>query len=327
MMKLVRALLSLTLLLMAAILVLWHWPSSKSHYADALLQPQSPRSATGLTMAWGGVSSLLLTDGQTTLAIDPFYSRPEGLVKLALNQAMQPDPEAIAAGLARAGMTDVDAVLVSHAHYDHSMDAGVMAQRYAAKLYGGPSVMRIGEGAGLAAEQQIRVRPEQTYAVGDFRLRFIPSAHAGATGGYPSGDIEQPLVPPQGYAAYKLGQVWSILIEHPHGTILHHGSAGFIPGRLAAAAINADVLLLGVALVEDWTSYLREVVDASGAHTLIPLHWDNFLEPFGPQVRPMPLVVDLPQFFQVMRQQRPQLRIATLPAGDPVLVPIASPHD
>jgi L-ascorbate metabolism protein UlaG (beta-lactamase superfamily) len=320
-----RATLVGVLLLLAAGLAIWHWPASKGGYTDFLLEPAGQSSTPGLRLAWGGVSSLLLSDGHTTLAIDPFYSRPLGVLKLALNQSMQPDPAAIEAGLQAAGMPKVDAVLVSHAHYDHSMDAGVLARDHAALLMGGPSVMQIGRGAGVPAAQRVAVQAGQSYTVGQFRVRFVPSTHAGATGGYPTGTIEQPLKPPQGYAAYKLGQVWSILIEHPMGTLLHHGSAGFIPGQLAAAHVDVDLLLLGVALVDDWPAYLEQVLDASQAHTVIPVHWDNFLEAFQPDVRPMPLVVDLPEFFAVMRRQRPQIRIATLPAGAAVAAPVEQP--
>ncbi len=322
-MRILKGLLLLVLavaaLALAAGTLFWLWPQDRGSLERLALKSQAPGPESGLMISHWGVSAVLISDGTTALFVDPFFSRPEGLLALATNALIPPRPEQIQRGLSAAGVDRLAAVLVSHSHYDHAMDAGIVANLTGATLVGSESTLNIGRGAGMAPAALSLARPGEPQAFGDFRVTFIPSRHAGATGGEPIGDITQPLRPPARYLDYKLGGTWSILIEHPQGRLLHHGSAGWLEGALAR--FQADTVLLGVALVDDLGSYLQHTVDAVGATRVIPVHWDDFTRSLGPDVRPMPLVVDLPAFFAGTAALRPDLEVVTLPIGQPVRLP------
>lgn len=275
------------------------------------------RQGPGLRATWFGVTAVLLDDGEHRIFVDPFFSRPESLLNMALNREIEPDSGRITAALKGAGIEKLDAVLVSHSHFDHGMDAGVVAQQTGALLLGSESTLNIGRGAGLPAAQLLHAQNGVPLQVGPYRITFIESRHAGATGGTPTGDITQPLQLPAHYLDYKLGGAYSILIEHRLGSVLHHGSAGYLPGALQGR--HADLVLLGVALVDDWPAYLHEVVDAVGAKRLMPTHWDDFTRPLLPP-RPFPLTVRLDRFFDYLGEQRTDLQVETFAAGRPVLL-------
>lgn len=303
---------SLLVLLALGAVVALLWQRAERAGLDRLaahaVAPVSPAPGA-LTATWLGVTAVLLSDGAHTLLIDPFFSRPP-LWRVALG-TLRPDERAIREGLARAGVTRLDAVLVSHSHYDHAMDAGAVAQIAGAALMGSPSTLNIGRGAGLPETRLIDASDGAVHSFGDFRLRFIASRHAGLGGGRPTGDIEAPLSPPAHALQYRQGGTYSIAIEHPQGRVLHHGSAGFEPGALRE--LRADVVFLGVALIEDLPAYLRETVDAVQARRVVPVHWDQFGRPLQAPLRAMPLAVDLPAFFDGMARERPQLRVEVLP--------------
>ena len=80
-------------------------------------------------------------------------------------------------------------------------------------------------------------------------------------------------------------------------------------------------MLLGIALLPELNTYLEQVVDAVGAQTVIPVHWDDFTRPLDAPLEPLPFVVKVDQFFEQMREQRPDLRILTLPLAQPVVWP------
>jgi len=267
-----------------------------------------------LTATWLGASAVLLSDGESAVLIDPFFTRPPGFVNLLLNRPIAPDEKRIAAGLKKAGVLTLEAVLVSHSHYDHAMDAGVVAQLTSAPLVGSPSTINIGLGAGLDHSQLITVLPNVPIQRGPFRITFIPSAHAGVTGGYRGGDITEPLMAPAAYLDYKEGGTYSILIEHPQGMVLHQGSAGLVRGALRGRKV--DVVFLSVAAIDDLGAYLREVVDAVGARRVIPMHWDDFTVPLDDPPSPMPVVVRLDRFFAMMAVRRPDLQVQTLRLGE-----------
>lgn len=296
-----------------------HRPGLEAHDSHRIPAPPSTQSGA-LTASWLGVTALLLRDDRHAILIDPFFSRPPGLLNMALNREIAPDEAAIRGWLQRLQIDRLDAVLVSHSHFDHSMDAGVVAKLTGAVLVGSESTANIGRGAEVPESALRVVHDQDGLEFGSFRVRFIASRHAGATGGRPTGDITAPLRPPARYLDYRLGGTWSILIEHPQGRILHHGSAGFIPGALAGQ--HADVAFLGVALIDDLDRYLHETADAVGARTVIPTHWDDFTRPLDQPLLPFPVVVRLDRFFDDVSRLRPELRVATLALAEPV--PIGS---
>ncbi|HUR40070.1 MAG TPA: MBL fold metallo-hydrolase [Verrucomicrobiae bacterium] len=280
----------------------------------------SPR-AGALTATWFGTTAVLLRDGEHAIFIDPYFTRAPGLLNMLRNAKISPDEDTIRRWLASGGgpshtqVAKLDAVLVSHSHFDHGMDAGVVAQLTGAMLVGSASTANIGRGARLPEERLKVVVPDVPLQFGSFRVTFVEGVHAGASGGRPTGDITEPLTPPARYADYKLGGAYSILVEHPEGRVLHHGSAGFIEGKLAGR--RADVVLLGVALLPDLETYLSEVVDAVGARRVIPTHWDDFTRSLDEPLRPAPMLVDLEAFFREMPKARPGIAVQTLELGVP----------
>lgn len=311
--------LGLSGLLAAAVLVLRLWQPGLEDYRRHLAPPVPTAGMPVLQATWFGVTALLLSDGERAVLVDPFFTRPPGFLNMVLNREIAPDEALIREWLLKLGDLRIDAVLVSHSHFDHGMDAGVVARLTGATLYGSQSTANIGRGAGLPETQIQVVQPGESYAAGSFRLRFIESVHAGATGGTPVGDITAPLQPPARYLDYKLGGAYSILIEHPQGTALHHGSAGFIPGALRG--LHADTVFLGVALVDNLEAYLQETVDAVGARRVVPIHWDDFTRPLSEPLRPFPVTVRLDRFFAHMTQQRPSLELMTLELARPARIP------
>jgi L-ascorbate metabolism protein UlaG (beta-lactamase superfamily) len=297
----------------AVFAVIWYVrPGLDQYAAHAYTAAPTPR---GLTATWFGVTGVLLSDGAHAVFVDPFFTRPPGFGRLVRNAEIAPDEALIKDWLARAGVRELDAVLVSHSHYDHSMDAGVVARLTGARLAGSPSTLQVGRGAGLPESQLVEMRPGVARTFGTFEVTFLESRHAGATGGAPTGDILAPLVPPARYLDYKQGGAFSILLAHPQGRALHHGSAGWVKGALAGR--QADVVFLGIALVPDLDAYLEEVVDAVGARRVMPVHWDDFTRPLDARLLPFPIVVRLDRFFEGMAR-RPDLAVQTLELGRPV---------
>ncbi|MEP9364369.1 MBL fold metallo-hydrolase [Nocardioides sp. CN2-186] len=258
-------------------------------YADRFDVPPAdgPLSATFL-----GVASLLVDDGETAILTDGFFSRPP-LAKVLLGK-VAPDAARIDAGLSRAGIDRVAAVLPVHSHFDHAMDSAVVADRTGAVLVGGESTANVGRGHGLPADRIRVATPGEPMAYGAFTLTLVESHHC-PPDRFP-GEITEPVVPPVKVAAYKCGEAWSILVEHASGaSALLQGSAGFVTGSLAGR--TADVAYLGVGQLgvqsEDYIrTYWAETVDAVGARRVVLTHWDDFFRPLDQPLRALPYLGD-----------------------------------
>lgn len=308
--RLARILVVGLLVLGVLLVAFWYERPGLAEYHDHLIPRQTSAHPLALRATWLGVSALLLSDGRHAVMIDPFFSRPPGLLPTLFNRPIEPSETRIRAWLERLEVRSLDAVLVSHSHFDHAMDAGVVARLTGARLVGSPSTLQVGRGAQLAESRLVEADPAIPLQFGDFQVSFVESTHAGRTGGRPRGEIAAPLVPPARYLDYRLGGTYSILVSHPQGSLLHHGSAGFVPGALDGR--HADVAFLGVAMIDALEPYLRETVDAVGASRVIPMHWDDFTRPLDQPLVPIPFLVRLDDFFVDMRRLRPSLQVQTM---------------
>jgi L-ascorbate metabolism protein UlaG (beta-lactamase superfamily) len=313
----IRALkgLALLLALLLAAAVAWvlvqanRRPSIEAY--DALVLPQagapSPSAAPGATpttapitapisVRFAGVTTLVFDDSQTAFMIDGFFSRP-GFGPMLLTR-IAPDEKAIAAGLARLNVQRLAAVVTMHAHYDHALDAPIVARKTGALLIGDASTMNVGKGYGLPPAALREVAAGDAVSLGAWRLTFIASRHAPTP--YSDGNggefITAPLVPPARASAWREGQAWSLLIEHAGGrSYLVQGSAGFIDGALRGR--QADVVFLGVGSIGKASTEYRarlwtEVVRAVQAKRVIAVHWDDFWTGLDQPLRAMPYLTD-----------------------------------
>jgi L-ascorbate metabolism protein UlaG (beta-lactamase superfamily) len=261
-----------------------------------LTLPAAPAGTTGVRVRFAGTATLLFDDGETAWMTDGFFSRPPP--SAVMFGRIAPDGARIENALKRLEVTRLAAVVPVHSHYDHAMDAPIVAQRTGALLVGSSSTLNVGRGLAMPAERMREVKPGDMLQLGRFRLSFIASRHSPTpfTDGLTPDPIAAPLVPPARATAWREGQTWSILVEHSSGfSALVQGSAGFIPGELSGR--RADTVFLGIGTLgkkdEAYRAdYWNEVVRRVGAKRVIAVHWDAFWRPLDEPLAPMPLLLD-----------------------------------
>jgi L-ascorbate metabolism protein UlaG (beta-lactamase superfamily) len=260
----------------------------------------------GVGVTFFGTNCLLVDDGRTRLMIDPHFSRWPGLLgPRFLVTRLRPDQEAVARWLASAGVTGLAAVLLTHAHYDHALDAPLTAELTGAVLAGTASAANVGRGWGLAEDRLVVAEPGHGLTWGDFAVTFYPGAHLPfpwylAWLLRPGRTIDRPLRPPARATRYVDGGVQSILVSHPGGTFLNQGSAGIRPGSLAG--VTADTVLLGVGGLDlhrpaYWEHYFQASVVGLGARRVLLTHWDDFCKPLEKPVTFLRGVARVVDFF------------------------------
>ena len=249
-----------------------------------------------LTVAWAGVTTLLVDDGASALLTDGFFSRPS-LAAVGLGR-IAPSAARIDDGLARLGVNRagrVEAVLPVHTHYDHAMDSAVVAQRTGARIVGGRSAAHVGIGGGLPEDRLTVAAAGESVTLGAYDVTLTATAHC-PPDRFP-GAITAPVTPPVQASAYRCGEAWSALVHHRPSDrrLLIVGSAGFVPGALAGQ--RAEVVYLGVGqlgvqpqryLVDYWTETVRTV----GARRVVLIHWDDFFWPLTKPLRALPYAAD-----------------------------------
>ncbi len=312
-----------------------------NRYADPTVDPAWALEASEtappgpVTVRFTGTSTLLFSDGETDWMVDGWFSRPSAL-QLVVGK-IGPDMDAITNGLAANEVESLAAVIPVHSHYDHAMDAPEVAKRTGALLMGSESTANIGRGWGLD-EAQIEVFDDRTpVSLGAFTVTPIESKHfqfpdpqvrERALG---NPEIKEPLVPPVGAFDYRLGKAYVLHVDHPKGSFVIVGSAGYEEGGLDG--YEADAIFLGIGGLGGQTAdyreeYWRETVETVGAARVIPIHYDSLTGPIEGPFKGQSVVLGvlsggeentLP-FLKAKEAAHPDLTFETLPRYDEVVL-------
>jgi L-ascorbate metabolism protein UlaG (beta-lactamase superfamily) len=250
----------------------------------------------GLSATWLGVTTVLIDDGETQVLIDGFFSRP-ALADGILRRPVTNDAAIINYALHEFDMRRLAAIVPVHSHFDHAMDVGEIAKRTNASILGSESTANIARGAGVPEDQVVVAGNGEVYDFGQFKVRLLESRHGpiGWRGSVPlPGTIDAPLEFPAPLQSMRVGTAWTVVVDHPLGTILVQGSSGFVAGALEG--VRADLVLLcsyGLSsLGRDYAQrYWQEFVTTTGARAVMPMHFDDFTRPFG-EVVPFPRLLD-----------------------------------
>jgi L-ascorbate metabolism protein UlaG (beta-lactamase superfamily) len=268
--------------------------------AHLLEKPASVEPETGtVTVQYLGNTNLLFSDGETSILIDGWFTRPGTFETLLLQ--IEPDTAAIDAALQRGGVNKLAVVIPAHSHYDHAMDSPLVAERTGADLIGSQSTLNIARGLDFDETRFKLVEDRGDFSYGKFQITLLKSKHFAFPGGPLGGKdkdteiIDKPLVPPVSAFDYKMGGAYSILIRHPQGSALVQGSAGFVEGLFEDQKV--DVVFLGVGGLagqsDDYMDdYWTHVVEALDAQKIYPVHWDSFTHPLGEEPELPNLLLD-----------------------------------
>ena len=276
-----------------SVALVWLWGDRPSLDAiDWAPYPSVDASPGAVRVTWLGVATLLFDDGETQLLIDGFISRPT-LADVVLGKPVKSDAARINYVMDKYGMRRLAAIIPAHSHYDHAMDAGAIANRSSASILGSETTANIARGAGVPEDQIVVVDDGSQFTFGQFTVTMIHSQHApvGWGGSVPyDGTVDEPLEAPAPISAWRVGQSYSIVVAHPHGTTVVQGSAGF--REKALADVQADVVMLGVQLIDGLgrkyaEQYWQALVTATGADHVILIHFEDFTRPFG-QIKLLP---------------------------------------
>lgn len=280
----------------------------------------SSQTSNRLVARFFGVTTILLTDGDTTIMTDGFFSRP-ALLQTTTGK-IAPNGKQIQDAFAAGKVNTLAALFVAHSHYDHALDSAQVAKRTGARLMGSESTANLGRAAGLPNSRIGVIYGGETYDFGKFRVTAFQSPHS--PDGLYDGGITAPLYPPARASDYREGGNFSFLIRHGSRNMLIHASANFLPGLFQD--VQAEIVFLSIGtlgkqsdkFIED---YWREVVLATGAKLVIPTHWDNFFLPLSDGLKPMPRPLDnFPAALRAIQglAKRDGIEIAFMPLFKPV---------
>lgn len=243
-----------------------------------------------------GTTTLLFDDGTDQIFFDAHMTRPS-LMKYISSGSEPTDTRVVDEKLKLHHVDRLKAIFVSHSHHDHVMDAPYIANQCHAMIYGASSTMNVARGGDVPEEQLVEFAANETYEVGNYRIKVIPSIHSKPTilNNDLGQTIDKPLHLPARLRDYKEGGSYDFYVEAEGKRFMIRPSFNYIEGQMDG--YKADVLFLGVAGLQKADAemekkFYEETIDKLEPKLVIPVHWDNFFSPLTKPVTGMPRLVE-----------------------------------
>lgn len=261
--------------------------------AEFVVRDASSTPPGGVRVTYVGTNGYQFECDGHALLVEPYFSRV-GLGSIALGLRLQPDSARIQEGLKHLAPR-VDAILVTHGHFDHLLDVPVVMASTGARLIASPTsidLVRKSAGAGARpgrlsgrAREKVfdAVTAGDSRRIGPWKIRVAPAAHDRLFGSVPF-DGQIASHPPRRAADWVCGEPLAFLIE-ACGRRIYIDSGG-TPAQMPPEE-RVDLAILGVAL-PDSRARLGAALSRLQPRYFLPSHQDNFFLPlsrgfqFGP---------------------------------------------
>jgi len=257
--------------------------------------PSAPAPANTIRVTYLGVNGFQFETGKHTLLVDPYFTRV-GFWPAALNQRIESNPQRVSKGLKHV-CPHVEAILVTHPHFDHLLDVPDIAKQTGARIFSGPTAIQLVESVGISPNQCETVHPGSTRAISPWTIRVLNAQHDRLFGKVPfercprgaPGQGEMPLKRPVKVSDWCVGEPLAFVIE-AGGKRIYVDSGG-VPGAPPSATVGhvrhgesvrwrIDLAILGAAL-PDSRARFAEVVRQLEPRYIFPSHEDDMFAPFA----------------------------------------------
>ena len=251
------------------------------NYSNLVVADPAPPSGPlrhAVRITYLGVNGYQFEADGHVLLVDPYFTRA-GFWSVAWNRPMVSQPGRVDEGF-RHLRPRADAVLVTHAHFDHLLDVPNVMRRTGARLVAGPTAIRLVQSFGIAPQKCDSVQPGTIRTIGPWTIHVLAAQHDTLLGSVPFPNRPKTLThPPAKPSDWVVGEPLAFMIEAAGKRIYidSGGVPGFPPDRVVG---RVDLAILGLALPDSRQRFAESVVRLH-PRFILPSHQDDFFTPLN----------------------------------------------
>jgi L-ascorbate metabolism protein UlaG (beta-lactamase superfamily) len=279
-------------------------------------------TAGQLQLTYLGTAGWEITDGKTTILVDPYFTRPKFNTP---NDAVSPDdprPLVTVSSVVESDTAVIDShvhkadfILITHGHPDHALDMPYIARKTGAMVIGTASTGNLARASGVDPKQVRAVKGGDNLDLAEgVRLRAIASLHGifrrpapGAPPASPPPQFPADATPPFRLGQFVEGGTLAYLITIAGHQVILFGSMNYIEHELDH--LRPDIALIGAMPernnIDDYTTRLMKAL--GNPAVVLPTHWDRFNVPHT--VSQAPAVERLQSFIAEIKAVSPKTRV------------------
>jgi L-ascorbate metabolism protein UlaG (beta-lactamase superfamily) len=274
-----------------------------SHLVVADVLPAAPAGGE-VRVTYLGTNGFQFESSNHALLVDPYFSRIN-LWRVVLGSPVQPDEHRIDDAMKHLA-SKVDAILVTHGHVDHLLDAPVLMRKTGARLIGSRTAVELAGRAGVPASGCHAVTEGDVLRVGPWKIRAFTATHDRLFWIVPFAGEVRGAGPPRRAADWVCGEPLAYLIEIA-GERIFIDSGGTLAVLPPADTAPVDLAILGAAL-PDSRARFSAAVRRLRPRYVFPSHQDNFFRPLGAGFQFGPLT-NFPGLLRNFKRQAPSGRL------------------
>ena len=180
-------------------------------YRDLIVADQDVSFAppkTGVRITYLGTNAYLLQSRDAALLIDPYFSRIR-LFRAAMNLPVSSSRKLIERYLP---VRRIDAVMVTHGHFDHLLDVPEVVALTGARLIASSTSIQLARSAGVPSEKCMVVTAGEKVSLRGATVSVLPAKHDRLFGRVPF-DGPPRRLPPRAAGDWVCGEPLAFLIE------------------------------------------------------------------------------------------------------------------
>lgn len=245
-------------------------------YPDLVVADSPGAARDGVRVTYLGTNGYEFEFKGHALLVDPYFSRVD-LLSVALGSQIQANSSRINDGLRHLAQTSprIDAILVTHGHFDHLLDVPAVMARTRARLIASASSVDLVKRSGASTGDA--VKPGDVRRIGPWKIRVLSATHDRLFGKVPYDQLPPQPGPPQRATDWICGEPLAFLIE-VNGQRIYIDSGG-TPKQLPPNE-SVDLAILGVAL-PDSRERLAAALARLHPRYFLPSHQDDFFRPLN----------------------------------------------